>query len=102
MAAPSCPLNSSGDGLQALPGPGADRHAPQFTISQYRDHLYAEIVRRKKELRKAKEREAAKAAAACKSRSGYFSRDTNTKHSMAADAAAYNSSSSSSAVARHY
>ena len=42
----------------------------QYTISEYRDRLYLEIVKRKKELRRAqKEREAARAASRSKSRS---------------------------------
>lgn len=43
---------------------------PQYSISEYRDRLYLEIVKRKKELRRAqKEREAARAASRSKSRS---------------------------------
>ncbi|PSC69605.1 mitogen-activated kinase 5 [Micractinium conductrix] len=42
----------------------------KYTISEYRDRLYLEIVKRKKELRRAqKEREAARAASRSKSRS---------------------------------
>lgn len=46
----------------------------QYSISEYRDRLYMEIVKRKKEIRKKmKEKEAARAASkAAKSRAGYY------------------------------
>lgn len=45
----------------------------KYSISEYRDRLYLEIVKRKKELRRAqKEREAAKAASRSKSRSSAY------------------------------
>ena len=46
----------------------------KYSIAEYRDRLYLEIVRRKKELRRAaKERDAARAASRSKSRSGHHS-----------------------------
>jgi mitogen-activated protein kinase 15 len=71
----------------------------QYSISEYRDRLYLEIVKRKKELRRAaKDREAAKAAASrSKSRSsGYHG------SSAAPAAGAYGSSAAyGHAAVRH-
>lgn len=67
----------------------------QYSISEYRDRLYLEIVKRKKELRRAqKEREAARAASRSKSRS------SSAYHgSSAAAGAPYGSSAAYAATA---
>ncbi|KAL4422087.1 hypothetical protein ABPG77_001555 [Micractinium sp. CCAP 211/92] len=67
----------------------------KYTISEYRDRLYLEIVKRKKELRRAqKEREAARAASRSKSRSN------GAYHgSSAAAGAPYSSSAAYAATA---
>ena len=86
-----------------LPRPPAPICLPvclQYSISEYRDRLYLEIVKRKKELRRAaKEREAAKAAASrskSRSSSGYHG------SSAAPAAGAYGSSAAyGHAAVRH-
>jgi mitogen-activated protein kinase 15 len=65
----------------------------QYSIGEYRDRLYMEIVKRKKELRKAqKEREAARAAARPKSRSASY-------HSSSGGTSAYGASAYTHAAA---
>lgn len=84
--------------LLACLAPALSR-ALQYSISEYRDRLYLEIVKRKKELRRAaKEREAAKAAASrSKSRSSAYH-----SSSAAPSAGAYGSSAAyGHAAVRH-
>lgn len=62
----------------------------KYSISEYRDRLYLEIVKRKKELRKAqKEREAAKAASRSKSRSSAYQSGAASAGAYGGSAAAY-------------
>ncbi|KAI7839890.1 hypothetical protein COHA_006370 [Chlorella ohadii] len=72
----------------------------KYSISEYRDRLYLEIVKRKKELRRAaKEREAAKAASRSKSRSS--SAHPAGGSAAAAPPASYYGSAAYAAPVRH-
>ncbi|PRW59653.1 mitogen-activated kinase 5 [Chlorella sorokiniana] len=72
----------------------------KYSISEYRDRLYLEIVKRKKELRRAaKEREAAKAASRSKSRSS--SAYPASGSAAAAPGGAYYGSAAYAAPVRH-